>query len=120
MEANNEVELDEAKDNKTLSLDSITPILKKIGFYQLNLGLVYFLEYVCLSSFAERYIAKLVNEDPSLATSYAYSQGYVIFSLCYQVGVFFSRSSLSLIKIRKVQILTILQAINFVFYFFNT
>lgn len=113
-------DLDEAKDNKTLSLALMKPIFKKIGFFQVNLGLVYFLEYVCLTSYAERFIAKLKHEYPERANEFALQHGYVIFSLCYQVGVFISRSSLSVIKIRRVQILTIFQAINFVFFFCNT
>lgn len=64
-------DLDEAKDNKTLSLALMKPIFKKIGFYQLNLGLVYFLEYVCLTSYAERYIAKLKHEYPERANEFA-------------------------------------------------
>ncbi len=98
----------------------IGPIFRKIGFYQINLGLVYFLEYVCLTSYAERFIAKMVKEHPDRKNEFIFEHGFPIFSLCYQVGVFFSRSSLSLVKIRKVQILTILQAINFVFMFCNT
>lgn len=113
-------DLDEAKDNKTLSLALMKPIFKKIGFFQLNLGLVYFLEYVCLTSYAERYIARLKHEYPERANEFALSHGYVIFSLCYQVGVFISRSSLSVVKIKRVEILTILQAINFIFFFCNT
>lgn len=95
-------------------------IFKKIGFFQINLGLVYFLEYMCLTSFAERYVAKMKIEHPENKSDYIYSHGYVIFSLCYQVGVFISRSSLSVVKIKRVEILTILQAINFVFFFSNT
>lgn len=42
---------------------------------------------------------------------------YVLLSLCYQIGVFISRSSLSIITIRKVWYLTYAQVINFIFFF---
>ena len=37
--------------------------------------------------------------------------------MSYQVGVFISRSSLNLFKIRKIWIMTVLQTINFVIYY---
>ena len=55
----NNQQLDEAKDNKTFSFALMKEIIKKVGFFQLNLGLVYFFEYMCLTSFAERYVKKM-------------------------------------------------------------
>lgn len=86
----------------------------------MNLGLVYFFEYMCLTSFADRFVAKMKRDHPERAEDYLYKHGFVIFSFCYQIGVFISRSSLSLIKIKRVEIMTILQLINFTFFFFNT
>ena len=74
----------------------------------MNLGLVYFLEYMCLTSFADRFVAKMILENPDKKDEYLYKHGYVIFTFCYQIGVFLSRSSLSLIKIKHVEIMTIL------------
>jgi battenin len=65
-------------------------------------------------------MAKINNEHPERKDEYIYKHGYVVFSFCYQIGVFISRSSLSLIKIRRVEIMTILQLINFTFFLFNT
>lgn len=113
-------ELDEAKDNKTLSIKELGRIASKVGFFQLNLGLVYFFEYMCLTSFADRYVAKMRIAHPERADEYIYRHGYVIFSFCYQIGVFISRSSLSLIKIPRVEIMTGLQCMNFIFFLFNT
>lgn len=112
--------LDEARDNKQFSFALLGQITRKVGFFQLNLGLVYFFEYMCLTSFAERYVAKMKLEHPERHDEFIFKHGYVIFSFCYQIGVFLSRSSLSVIKIPKVQILTGLQMINFVFFLFNT
>ena len=44
---------------------------------------------------------------------------FVILNVCYQIGVFFSRSSLKFIKIKRVWFLTFLQMCNFVFMFLN-
>jgi battenin len=57
---------------------------------------------------------------PDRHSEYIYEHGYVIFTFCYQIGVFMSRSSLSVIKIPRVEILTLLQLINFLFFLFNT
>ena len=112
--------LDEAKDNKELSVYELKAIMRKVGFFQVNLGLVYFLEYMCLTSFADRYVAKMRLEHPDRVDEYIFHHGYVIFSFCYQIGVFLSRSSLSVIKIKRVEILTLLQAANFIFFLLNT
>ena len=45
---------------------------------------------------------------------------FLILNTCYQVGVFFSRSSLRFIKIKKVWILSFLQFINWSFMFYNS
>ena len=75
---------------------------------------------MCLTSFAERFVAKMNDRYPERMEEYLYHHGYVIFSFCYQIGVFMSRSSLSIIKIPRVEILTILQFFNFVFFLMNT
>lgn len=46
--------------------------------------------------------------------------GFIIFAFCYQFGVLISRSSLDLIKVKRVEIVTLLQLINFIFWFINT
>ncbi|OWF50565.1 battenin-like [Mizuhopecten yessoensis] len=44
---------------------------------------------------------------------------YAALSLCYQAGVFVSRSSVQLLRIQRIEILTILQAINMVIWLFD-
>jgi battenin len=73
----------------------------------LNLGLVYFLEYMCLTSFAERIVAKINLDHPERKDDYLFKHGYVVFTFCYQIGVFLSRSSLSIVKIKRVVIVTL-------------
>lgn len=116
----NGVEFDEARNNKSLSIAEVKKIGKRAGFFMFNLGFVYFLEYMCLTSFAERIVTKLNKVHPENADKYLYKHGYVVFTFCYQTGVFISRSSLSIIKIRRVEIMTILQGINFLFFLLNT
>lgn len=101
-------------------MKDLKSIVGKIGFYQLNLGLVYFFEYTILTSFAERFVHKMQLLHPERANEYIFHHGYVIFTFCYQIGVFISRSSLSVIQIRRVEIMTILQGINFLFFLMNT
>ena len=51
---------------------------------------------------------------------FVYKNAFVIFNLCYQLGVFISRSSLSFVKIEKVWIITVAQSILFTFYLINS
>ena len=57
---------------------------------------------------------------PSRQHDFVYANAYVIFNLCYQVGVFISRSSLSLLKIRRVWVITLLQLFLFCFFLANS
>ena len=112
--------VNEAKDNKNLSFHELKRIFMKVGFFQLNLALVYFFEYMCLTCFADRIMSRINQENPDKKEEFLFKQGYVVFAFCYQIGVFISRSSLSLLKIPKVQIMTILQLLNFLFFLLNT
>mmetsp|Transcript_4644 Transcript_4644/g.11525 ORF Transcript_4644/g.11525 Transcript_4644/m.11525 type:complete len:602 (+) Transcript_4644:132-1937(+) len=74
-----------------------------------NLGAVYFFEYVASTGAADR-----ANPPGALHSSHwVLRNSYAILSFVYQVGVLISRSSLKLIKIRHVEVLTLLQALNF-------
>jgi len=71
-----------------------------VAWRSLNLMLVYFFEYVISPGAAAK-----ANSSNLI---------FVILSFCYQAGVLVSRSSLRFIKITRVEIVTVLQAINFV------
>ena len=83
-------------------------ILKKAGFFMCNLSAVYFLEYVILTCYADRISNHINKNNPDKKDEYIYANCYVIFNFCYSIGVFLSRSSLSVVTIKRVEILTIL------------
>lgn len=73
--------------------------------YILTLTVIYFLEYGILVCWSDR-ASDEKDGDFWMRNSYA------ILSLCYQLGVFISRSSLELVKIERYWILTLLQLVN--------
>jgi battenin len=46
--------IDEAKDNQALGSTTVKKINRYVGYHMLNLALVYFLEYLCTTCFADR------------------------------------------------------------------
>eukprot|EP00347_Sterkiella_histriomuscorum_P007689 403347950 len=110
--------------NKTLNTHEFKKILSKVGYFIINLMLVYFLEYTILTSFCDKISRQMLAEhnDKQIGQpvnspnndNYLYVNGYAIMAFSYQIGVFISRSSLSLIKIQKVHLITTLQFVNFV------
>ncbi|MCQ2819453.1 MAG: battenin family protein [archaeon] len=99
--------------NKEMSCENF-----KLGFieckrYILNLALVYYLEYLILSGIAER-----VNSKGIVVSEFFEGKLYETFSLCYQIGVLLSRSSLVIVKhIKYVEIFSLFQLGNLVFWF---
>ena len=57
---------------------------------------------------------------PENKDGFVLTNAFIIFNFCYQIGVFISRSSLSLIKIERVWIITTLQFLNFLFWISNS
>ena len=101
--------VNDAKNNKNLTMEELMKIFRKTGFFMLNLGCVYFLEYMCITCFTDRITNQINAKNPIRAIdSFLYKNAFTIFNFCYQIGVFLSRSSLSVVKIRRVEILTIL------------
>ena len=84
-----------------------------------NLSLVYFLEYTITTSFTVACGEQIKKEHPDKVDGFILSNYYVIFNLCYQVGVFISRSSLSFFKIKRVWIITLSQLTLFTFFMLN-
>jgi battenin len=74
----------------------------------LQLGAVYFFEYVVSVAFAIRAPSAEING------AWWCRNGYQVLQMAYQTGVFLSRSSLGVLRVRRVGILTLLQAANFV------
>mmetsp|Transcript_18815 Transcript_18815/g.21016 ORF Transcript_18815/g.21016 Transcript_18815/m.21016 type:complete len:263 (+) Transcript_18815:585-1373(+) len=114
---------EDAGDNVPMSISNARMIFGKMGWFMSNLAIVYFLEYSITIGFADAISNRLTdhatktegwNED-----SFFIKEAYVIFSFCYQFGVLLSRSSLDIIKIKRIEIITTLQLINFIFFFLN-
>ena len=83
--------------------------------YILNMFIVYFLEYCVCTGFCER--ANHFKYVDSKGAFYENAQ-YEAFLLFYQLGVVLSRSSLFIFKYLKfVELLNIIQLINFIFWF---
>ena len=106
------IENGEAKVNLVLSVETIKNVLKLLGMPIYNMAMVYFLEYSCTTSFAER-----AHPKSSQVGDFWHRKAFVLLSLSYQLGVFISRSTFYLFKVRKVWILTYLQMVNFVIFF---
>lgn len=77
---------------------------KMVSWIAFNLFAVYLFEYV-----AQGCAAKV---RPKAEYNIGCPELYAGLSLCYQAGVFVSRSSVQLVQIRRVEILSLLQCIN--------
>lgn len=73
---------------------------------------MYFLEYACTTSFAERAHPKSADH-----TDFLHKKAYVLLSMSYQLGVFISRSSFYFFKVQKVWVMTYVQIVNFFIWF---
>lgn len=132
-----EAEADADADSKKSRESTFARVRRCFRFFRgpaLNLVLVYFFEYSISSGFAAKVLTPAqdcrFNEraecDATTHCAWSDSDGacestiflrknaFAIFSFCYQFGVLFSRSSLQLFQIRRIEVLTILQGINFV------
>lgn len=100
----------DASQNLTFTYENFKKIHPKIIHLTINISLVYFFEYCCITGFASHISGRLKEEnrlpDGSNSKAFFIAQSYEILNFSYQLGVFLSRSSLELIKVPKVQILT--------------
>ena len=94
----------EAHVNEELSLSVIGDLVRKLWFYSLNFGLVYFFEYSIFGYLAETSTEKLTGN------SFTVKYLFLVIQCAYQIGVFIARSSLQLFKISSIQYLTFIQA----------
>ena len=89
--------------NVPLNMKSINEILPKAFPLIRNLFTVYFLEYCILGCFIDRMQMRVQSRDGGVSTQNDKNY-FLILSICYQIGVFFSRSSLSFIQIKAEHI----------------
>ena len=88
----------------------VSKIVWSPGF---QLASVYFFEYMVSVGFASK-----ANPHASPSDWWA-TNAYELLAFAYQVGVFFARSSVSILQIRRIEILTTLQALQFVLWFIH-
>lgn len=78
-----------------------------------NLCVVYFAEYVVSVGCAD--LAE-PRGGVSKHDNFFKTHTYVVLAFCYQLGVFISRSSLGLFKVSRIEVLSLLQMANMVFW----
>ncbi|XP_033752569.1 battenin-like [Pecten maximus] len=84
---------------------------KITSWLSFNLCAVYLFEYIVQGCAAK--------VRPKSEYNVGCPELYAALSLCYQAGVFVSRSSVQLLRIQRVEVLTILQAINMFIWLFD-
>lgn len=100
-----QMEEGEAKINNALTMEGVKNSLNLVGWAIFNLAAVYFLEYMCTTSFAERANPKPSAEEEK-TQDFWHKEAFILLSLCYQIGVFISRSSFNFFQFNRVGILT--------------
>ena len=116
-----DVEIVKHEENVKLNWTNIKIILGKSIHLIANLCSVYFFEYAIITCFADRMKENIqAKASPEELDNIGVKEFFVILNYCYQVGVFMSRSSLQYFSIKRVWLLSVFQAINFVFMFLNT
>jgi battenin len=78
----------EATGNAIFSIKMISFAIRKVWWWAGNLGTVFFLEYCISVDFADRASLRHGKGD------FFSTNSFIILSLCYQLGMFLSRSSL--------------------------
>ena len=84
---------------------SCTRVFRQVWGTGANMFAVYFFEYVVSVGFAIR--------SPSLSENGSWwcTNGYLVLQMTYQCGVLLSRSSLALLRVKRVEIITALQVV---------
>jgi len=86
--------------------------LQLVWWNAFQLLLVYFFEYVASVGGS----ASAQPQEYANSKDWFLRNSYAILAFCYQLGVLISRSSLHFFKVKKVEIITILQGINMIFW----
>lgn len=92
--------------NVTIGFSNICQLYRLIVYYTLSLAIVYFCEYSCIG-----YLAHVLVRHKSSNSIHRFS--FEIIQACYQIGVFIGRSSLAVLRIKKVWLLTFAQLLLF-------
>jgi battenin len=100
---------EDSQENAEFSCGALRNTFQKVGVFIVNLTMVYWLEYVCLNSWADR-----TWRTGVYTTNWIETNSYAVLSLTYQVGVFLSRTSVQFFRFKWVTVLTAIQFVNFV------
>jgi battenin len=87
-----------------------------IGNVAWQLFIVYFLEYVVSVGFASQAASYSCSDADRKITgrcSWWAANSYEVLAFCYQFGVLISRSSVTVLRVHRLWVLTLLQAANF-------
>ena len=85
-------------DNQNLTCENFLQIFRKAGLLIFNLVLIVFLSLIIITSFTVAQTSMILDEQPERADEMLYKSSFVIFQLCFQIGVFLGRSSLPFFK----------------------
>ena len=90
---------------------SVWRVCRQVQSEAFHLSVVYYLEYSIIVGFASQ------SNPSALGSGWLYENAYEILNFCYQIGVLISRSSITVIQIRRIWVISALQAANFVLWF---
>lgn len=106
-----DMERNETRSNIQLNLKTLRVTFKLLWYDFLNLGVVFYLEYIILSSLFDR-----ANPHSTNSENFAEKNIVMILMISYNSGVSCSKLSLVFFKIDRVGLLSILQLINWIIY----
>jgi battenin len=92
-----------------ITVGRVWRIAKQVNWLAVNMGLVYYSEYIVSQGGANN-----ANPDSFSEGNWWQKNAYPLLQFCYQLGVLCSRSSLKFVKIQRVDIVTALQLGNLV------
>jgi len=101
------LEQEEALTNHNMNLPDLKYVLKSVGKDCFNIGAVFFMQYICLTSFAD----KANPQSEEVTGDFISEDFFLILHLCYHIGALLSRGSVLLFRIRYVGIVTLIQVI---------
>ena len=105
------------KGNKAISLDNFMNVMKNCGEVIINLGLIYLLQFFCLSGLVKRNCDKVDIKFLSKDDEGERKGKYEFISLFFQLGMFCSKTFIRIVRrIQPIEVYTIVIAIiNIIF-----
>jgi len=107
------LEEEEAATNHNMNIKDLITVLRNIGYECINITTVFYMEYMCLTSFADKSNPHHHNESGNFIND----NFFLILHLSYHTGALLSRGSVLVLRFKYVGVTTILQLVNFIVYF---